>query len=683
MYYISDDFLTAIQSKKRESNITGSIILNDGTTIKIDNNNIVSGSFSIDKSCTDGDDVKLGSAYVAELRISIYTDIDRYKLYNSIIKLDYNLKTKTENGIDIYESAPLGIFTINEANRTGKQVAIVAYDNMIQLDTPFSEIRSGVTPYELLSLISNNTRVELAQSKDEIDNMCKRDEIGEVIKIGIKNNSDIKTYRDLLYYIAQFLGGFATIDNLGRLKINHYHKSEDIVIHDSIRSSSSFSDYYYEVTGLTIPIDGNITKQEKNNEIKRNVELLKSQIVLADAEYAEMLENVNAEEAQKTEEIMQQKLPESEEKEALRILAIQYNNIRKMLTQAHDESVQAYKNQIDNLNKQLQSDTNIITLFIGSADGVVLELEENPLLFYGTLETKRKLVENIAEKIIGLTYTPCTIKMLENPIIELGDAIKCDGYNTPASGVWSVITNSTFRYRSGQTLTACGKNIKLINNKIQTETDRQNAATSQQAAQAALGNISYKNTNTVNVDDTKDLLAIMDLSLHQDTVPLCHGQANLNVTVPGRFKVTYELNGTIHNNYTINYFDVGLHTMTLFDVLTEATATRTNKYNIFIQSVVDDDGNFGEAIVEKDNVLIALTGSYINQHPDFDGNLTLYDTDSFVHGVNTLKASDDEFNLTWITQVGPTLEDEVNKFKNKTRLKPLTDEIHIELIPVE
>ena len=718
MYYVSDDFLTAISKKERENNITGTIILNDGTTISITNSNIVSGTLSIDKNCVDGDEIKLGSAYVAQLNISIYTDIDRYKLYNSIIELSYNLKTGIdENGAAIFEAAPLGIYTINEANRVGKQVSIVAYDNMLQLDIPCARINSGVTPFEILKMISDATHVELAQTQEEIDEMCLKDSEGNVVKIGIKNDNDISTYRDLLYYTAQFLGGFATIDRQGKIKINHYHKTEDITIPDSIRSSSSFSDYYFEVTGLTIPVTGNITKEQKEEEIERNVGLLKQQILDADAAYAAAYEQINEEEGIKAEEIRKKGLSADEESEALRLLTIQYNNIRKMLKQSYDQSVQTYQSEIENLMSQKESSDLYVNLMVGNADGFVLNLEENPLLFYGTLETKRALVENMANKIIGLIYTPCNFSVLENPLLELGDMVKCTGYNTPASGAYSVITKTNFKYRKGQSIEAVGKNLKLSGSTVKSKTDRQYSSATSSAEAASIGTVEYRNTNMITINENKTLLANLEISLLKDATPLAHGQAVLNVTKPGRFKITYELNGELHKNYTVNFFSqTGENTMTLFDVLGGATASTTNRFVVYIVSLpyetvrevvkeviteeVDEKGNiieivteeiveeivteYGEATIEKENLLIALFGSYINDNPDWDGTLTLSDDVYLEHRpLKMIATGEDDVDVTLYDVVGANVEDEVEMFENKNGLMDMEDEVLIEFFDPE
>lgn len=682
MYKASEYFIAALQKSNRTTKMEGSIILNDGTTIAIGPHNIASDTTDLDISCVSEEEITLGSVSANQLSIAIYTDIDRYKLYDAILTLDFSIQVEYEDGTTAFETVPLGIFVISEANREGRKVNITAYDNMLLLDTNCTQLRSGITPYGMLEMIADAVNLELAQTQEEIDAMCARDSEGNVIKIGIKNDENIRTYRDLLHYLAEFLGGFAVIDRLGKIKINHFHMVEDIIIRDSIRKDSSFSDYQVSITGITIPVTGNITKEQKDEEIDRNVSILKQSILNTDEAYTISIEEINEEEAVKKAEIEARGLSKEEEEAALRLLTIQYNNIRKMLKTSYDQTVQTYQSEIDNLLKQKDSDDLYVNLMVGDATGRVLELSENPLLFYGTLETKRKLVENMANKILGLVYTPSETVIFANPLLEPGDMVKYTGYNTPASGIWSVITSQNFLYRRGHTITAVGKNQKLSNSTIKSKSDKQYASAESSAQAASVKVVTFKNSKSISINENKTPIAKLELSLLTDAVPQATGQAILNVTKEGIFRIIYELNGILHTFQPLQICREGYNTLNIFDVLSEATASGTNRFNVFMVSEpyqvkkeiiteeVDEKGNvievikeiitteYGTAEIDKENVYIALLGSQINTNPEWNGELSLEDEVYLVYGKLKTFDYDDECVVEILDIVKNSFEEE-------------------------
>lgn len=654
MHYVSDEFLKAIQSNSRQSYISGYLILNNGDTIELSNKNIVSGSLSIDNYCTNGQEISVGSMIMGQLSISIYTDIDRYTLSGGIIKLTYNLKTAGS----IYESVGLGTWSINEATRSGKHVSIVAYDNMLLLDTSCTQLRSGVTPYDLLVMISENTGVGLAQTQEEIDEMCAKDSEGYILKIGIKNDNDISTYRDLLYYISQLLGGFATIDRYGKIKICRFHKTADVEIAEDIRTKSTFSDYKVKISGLSISVTGNVTKEQRDNDIDKTIETINNEISLLDEEYAEKVaENEIAEENAKNEVLKNQTLTDEQKQARIEVITTQYLNKNYILKQEYTESKNGYLDEIENLKKQKEESSVYTDIMFGDSSGTVLKLAENPLLFYGTLDTKRKLVANMAEAVIGLEYTPCNMSIFENPLLELGDMINCTGYSTGGS-ILSVITKYTFKYHAGETIESAGKEITK---QTKTSADRQKDSTATAIANATMHVNSFRNQNEIKISNTLSLLASLELAMSADATPMATGQAVLNVTTAGNFKLLYELNGVLHTFTPRQRCEVGYYTLNLFSVLENVKVDSTNKFNVYllsedetIEEIVketveekDEDGNItekvvetviekvvhGEATIMKQDVFIALFGSNITKSDEWNGELELHEDYIVVQGV--------------------------------------------------
>lgn len=233
MYPVSSRFLEAIQRNTREFYYSGTITSNNNQSYHFDNSNIVKGSGYLTNQCSGNEEIEIGTAYVAEFGISLYTEIDRYTLFGAKVEVYFNLKIDS----DTYESIPLGIFEISEANRSVHCIEIKAYDYMLRFEEDFTETSLNGTPYELLSLACKSCKVELAQTQSVIEALPNG-----MLQMGLYVGNDIETWRDVIYYICQALGSFATINRSGKLELRQYgtkvvqrfRKNDDIPVNSQI-----------------------------------------------------------------------------------------------------------------------------------------------------------------------------------------------------------------------------------------------------------------------------------------------------------------------------------------------------------------------------------------------------------------------------------------------------------------
>ena len=207
-----------------------------------ENKDIVKGSGYITNQCCGDNEIEIGSVYAAELGISLFSDVDRYTLEGGKITVSFFLDV----GDGEYEEVPMGIFEITEANRTIKTLTIKAYDYMLRFDKDFKNIVSSGTAYELLALACEKCEVELAHTEEEIN----RWKNGSTL-LGIYSENDIETWRDVIYYVAQVLGCFATINRMGKLELRKYGNVSVFDIPDTQRYSSSFSDFVTRYTAIS------------------------------------------------------------------------------------------------------------------------------------------------------------------------------------------------------------------------------------------------------------------------------------------------------------------------------------------------------------------------------------------------------------------------------------------------
>ena len=242
MYQVSDAFLQAVQENTRSYYWTGKITTTKGTVYEFEPKDIVKGSGYISSQCCGSTEIELGTVYAAELGITLFTDIDRYTLEDAKIAITYHLKLP--DGTE--ETVPMGIFEVSEANRNVKTLELKAYDYMLRFEKDFNGFETVGKAYDFIALCCKACDVELAQTEAEITAMPNGSE-----GLSIYTDNDIETYRDVLYYVGQVLGGFFCINREGKLELRKYGITPVMTVQQKHRFSSSFSDFITRYTAVS------------------------------------------------------------------------------------------------------------------------------------------------------------------------------------------------------------------------------------------------------------------------------------------------------------------------------------------------------------------------------------------------------------------------------------------------
>ena len=242
MYPVSEAFLQAVQGSTRKYYWTGKITTMAGVEYPFTQEDIVKGSGYITAQCCGNSEIELGAVYAAEMGISLFLDIDRYTLEDAEVELSYHLRLADGT----YEAVPMGIFEVSEANRTVHVLELKAYDRMLRFDRAFNGFETIGTAYGMMALCSTACGVDLAQSQTEIEALPNGLEL-----LSIYPENDIETYRDVLYFTAQVLGGFFCVNRDGKLEFRQYGNTPVMEILQKHRFSSSFSDFVTRYTAVS------------------------------------------------------------------------------------------------------------------------------------------------------------------------------------------------------------------------------------------------------------------------------------------------------------------------------------------------------------------------------------------------------------------------------------------------
>lgn len=242
MYPVSKAFLQAVQENTRKYYWTGKITTKASVEYPFGYEDIVKGSGYIIAQCCGSTEIELGTVYAAEMGITLFSQIDRYTLEDAKVELSYHLRTADGS----FEEVPMGVFEVSEANRTAHCLELKAYDYMLRFEKSFNGFETIGNAYAFLALCCKACDVELAHTQAEIEAMPNGEEM-----LSIYPENDIETYRDVLYFVAQVLGGFFCINREGMLELRKYGSTPVMEIQSKHRFTSSFSDFITRYTAVS------------------------------------------------------------------------------------------------------------------------------------------------------------------------------------------------------------------------------------------------------------------------------------------------------------------------------------------------------------------------------------------------------------------------------------------------
>lgn len=242
MYPVSEAFLHGVQENTRKFSWTGKITSKSGVVYEFTEEDMVKGSGYITSQCCGSTEIEIGTVYATELGITLFSDIDRYTLEDGLIELGCLLWLPDGTK----EAVPMGVFEISEANRTMRCLEIKAYDYMLRFERNFNGFETVGNAYAFLALCCKACNVELAHTQAEIEAMPNGAEM-----LSVYTENDIGTYRDVLFYVGQVLGGFFLINRMGKLELRKFGNEALMTIQDKHRFSSSFSDFITRYTAIS------------------------------------------------------------------------------------------------------------------------------------------------------------------------------------------------------------------------------------------------------------------------------------------------------------------------------------------------------------------------------------------------------------------------------------------------
>ena len=242
MYSASAQYINAIKADTVELGWSGTINTVGGNTYSFTKDDISPDSGSITRTIST-QNLKIGTVFASSLSLElILPGVSRYELYGASTSI-----SNTVTGAS--DTIPMGQFTIISATQSADHINISASDNMIKFaDVEFlATLHTSIqTPFQWLSEACIACGVTLGNTEAQIEALPNGRR-----KTGFADSvTDVKTWRDVLSYMASYLGSYAYIGRDGKLYLGQYSAVSDETISELLRYSSELSDYRTTYDGL-------------------------------------------------------------------------------------------------------------------------------------------------------------------------------------------------------------------------------------------------------------------------------------------------------------------------------------------------------------------------------------------------------------------------------------------------
>ena len=220
----------------------------------ITDDDLVASSVKITKKSVSGASFDIGECYVDSATFTINKNINNYK---SLTGAKVTIRIKVNNtDLNLSESVLLGTFRILQdgIKRTNTLLQVTADSYISKFDKSRKRATFTGDLYDLVKDSCSKCKVTFGMTENEFralsQNVAKTYEI--------KKDSSLKTHRDVIMYVAQLIGGFATTTPSGALIFKNYTSNNDVCnVNDNVIVNYSIGDEVYNLSGLGMSVKEN------------------------------------------------------------------------------------------------------------------------------------------------------------------------------------------------------------------------------------------------------------------------------------------------------------------------------------------------------------------------------------------------------------------------------------------
>ena len=213
MYIGSNAFQAANERPIQKHRISGTI-----DNIPFTGRNVLAGSMTISNQCSEESDFKIGAVYIGQLSVTFLRNLSVIPTTWQGRKITVNFGLCVDEIDDIWETFQIGEFYVSEAEINADGITVTAYDVMTRFekDLPSDFLASGSFG-DIAKALCQTCGVTFGMTDQEAAALPNGSQT-----VGLYTPNDCKTYRDVVFWLSNTIGGFATINRFGNLVFRTY-----------------------------------------------------------------------------------------------------------------------------------------------------------------------------------------------------------------------------------------------------------------------------------------------------------------------------------------------------------------------------------------------------------------------------------------------------------------------------
>ena len=218
----------------------------------ITDDDLVASSVKITKKSVSGASFDIGECYVDSATFTINKNINNYK---SLTGAKVTIRIKVNNtDLNLSDNVLLGTFRILQdgIKRTNTLLQVTADSYISKFDKSRKRATFTGDLYDLVMDSCSKCNVTFGMTEYSFRALSSN-----VAKTyDIKKDSSLKTHRDVIMYVAQLIGGFATTTPSGALIFKNYTSNNDVCnVNDNVIVNYSIGDEVYNLSGLGMSVN--------------------------------------------------------------------------------------------------------------------------------------------------------------------------------------------------------------------------------------------------------------------------------------------------------------------------------------------------------------------------------------------------------------------------------------------
>lgn len=245
MYTTSDAYKTAVNSNSTVISWRGKVTDVDGKQYSVDPTNIGENGMTITKDICANSNIEIGTAYVGQLTLDVYLNVDRYRLFGGTVDMEFGLELADGS----MEWLPCGTFDIQSAEVTEGKVKLTCYDFMQRFNVVITQNPVGKTPYKVISEYCENRGVTMGTTEAELNAMPNGSY--QLPLWSSDGSTQAYTEQQIIGYLAQAMCAYAYIGQDNKMYIKQFSQTVDKTISEAGRFSLTLSDYETKFSELS------------------------------------------------------------------------------------------------------------------------------------------------------------------------------------------------------------------------------------------------------------------------------------------------------------------------------------------------------------------------------------------------------------------------------------------------